>query len=207
MRASSIGRIAGDLLGVGLDRLGRERGRVDVLRALELLADRVDHRRDAVTDVHDDRAAGAVQVALAVGVGDPDAVRGHGRRQVPGRRPREHVAHELRLLRVDAPGSSSSRRSRSSSARGRRRLGEVGRDARLPPHVRRTSSRRDARVHRPQGHLAGLLVEAVGGEVGHDVRRTAPRPASRRGRARDRRCDPVTSGSAASRRTTARPAA
>ena len=83
---------AGDLLRVGLDRPGRERSRMDILRPLQLLADRGDHRRHAVADVHDDRAAGAVQVARAVGVGDPGAVRGHGRRQVTGR-PREHVAH------------------------------------------------------------------------------------------------------------------
>ena len=62
------------LVGVGLERLGREHRAVDVLGLVQLLGRRIDQRAIAVAHVDDDRAAGSVQVALAVRVDDPRAL-------------------------------------------------------------------------------------------------------------------------------------
>jgi hypothetical protein len=73
------------LVRVRLDRLGRERGAVDVRDPAALLGDRVDDLGDAVPDSDHDRAAGAVQVAPAGGVDDLGAgPADHDRQLGPG---------------------------------------------------------------------------------------------------------------------------
>ena len=100
------GQMRGQLVGVGLERLGREHGAVHVLGLVQLLDGRVDQRAVAVSDVQDDRSARAVQVALPVGVHYPRALRRHRGRQRTGQHPREDVAHGTIITARSVPRRS-----------------------------------------------------------------------------------------------------
>jgi hypothetical protein len=111
-----------EIVGVRLQRLGRERRAVDVLNVRDVVGDGVDDSTVAVPDVHDDRPARTVEVPTAVGVLDPHALGANGRRQRPRQHPVEHVAHFrlpasicLTLRRAAPPPARGPRRSRSRS--------------------------------------------------------------------------------------------
>jgi hypothetical protein len=70
----------GHVLRVVLERVGREGRPVDVRSTRGLFGHGVDECAIAVTQTHHDRAARPVEVALAVRVLDPHAVRANGSR-------------------------------------------------------------------------------------------------------------------------------
>ena len=112
----------GDVVRVLLEGLGREHGSVHVWGSRGLDGHRFDEGPVPVPEAHDDRAAGGVQVALALRVLDPNALCVHGRRELAGQDAREDVAHERSLDPRSSGWSPRSRASRSARSRRARRM-------------------------------------------------------------------------------------